>query len=459
MPSNNGSSASLMRISEVLGKELPYNPDAEAAVLASVLVHPEIVSDVVGPLKAEYFFNDIYRGIFSAMVGLFTASRQIDIIAVEEECVARGVFNTREMARAHLKQLIESYISVANISSHVGIIRDKYYVRSLIAAAVGIIDNAGDGAVDAQMLLDSAEQAIYSIRQGQDTQGLVKIDTVIMEVYDRLQKLGDNDPQSKPAAKTGFSQLDKITTGLNDTDLIILAARPAMGKSAFALNIAVNACRATKKDTVIFSLEMSPEQVVSRMLASEALVNNTNLRTGQITREEWEKLAIGTERLEKLPIYLDPSAGMTVPAMKAKLRRMKNLGLVVIDYLQLMSSPNHHTNRVTEVSEITRQLKLMAKDLKVPVIALSQLSRNAEQRPDKRPMLSDLRESGSIEQDADIILFLYRDAYYDKENTADASTAECIVAKNRHGEVNTVHLTWRGEYTLFSDPDTIHKEN
>jgi len=243
-----------------------------------------------------------------------------------------------------------------------------------------------------------------------------------------------------------------VTTGLNKSDLIILAARPAMGKSAFALNIAVNCCKQTMKDVVIFSLEMGKEQLVSRMLSSESLVNNTNLRSGKISNEEWVKLAEGTEILSKLPIYLDDGAGINVPQMKAKLRRMRNLGLVVIDYLQLMSSPNRHTNRVTEVSEITRQLKLMAKELNVPVIALSQLSRSSESRTDKRPLLSDLRESGSIEQDADIILFLYRDAYYEKES-ADQTVAECIVAKNRHGTTGTINLSWIGEYTLFRGID------
>ena len=301
-------------------------------------------------------------------------------------------------------------------------------------------------------MLDSAEQKIFDIRQGNEVQGLTRIDSVIIDAYSHLQEISGPDAEKHLGAKTGFAQLDAITTGLNKSDLIILAARPAMGKSAFALNIAVNTCKRTMKEVVIFSLEMGKEQMVTRMLASESLVNNTCLRSGKIEPDDWIKLANGTEALARLPIYLDDGAGINVPQMKAKLRRMRNLGLVIIDYLQLMSSPNKHTSRVNEVSEITRQLKLMAKELNVPVIALSQLSRSSEKRDDKRPMLSDLRESGSIEQDADIIMFLYRDAYYDKES-ADQSVAECIVAKNRHGTTDTVKLAWIGEYTLFRSLD------
>lgn len=456
MPNND--SPSQMRLNEVFGKELPYSISAEEAVISGALVHPETLSEVLDIVKTNYFYDPVYRGIFSSVMALYSSSRSIDVISVEEECVAQGVFTTQQMARAHLAKIMKSYVSVANIKTHCKIIEEKFYVRSLISASVEIIDMAGEGTVDAQTLLDSAEQKIYDIRQGKLTQGLTPLKNIIYEVYDHLEELRGVDGEKHRGTRTGFTMLDRITTGLNDTDLIILAARPAMGKSAFALNMAVNACRASMKKTVIFSLEMSPEQVASRILSSEALINNTSMRTGELSSDDWIHLANATESLRNLPIFLDESAGITVPAMKAKLRRMDGLGLVVIDYLQLMSSPNHHTSRVTEVSEITRQLKLMAKELRVPVIALSQLSREAEKRTDKRPMLSDLRESGSIEQDADIIMFLYRDAYYDQQS-ADQSVAECIVAKNRHGQTDTVKLVWRGEYTLFSDPDFSHREN
>ena len=443
---NNG-----FRASEILGRELPYSLEAEQAVLGGVLLDPTILPKVIEILKPESFYRPQHQQLFSIMMRMFTTAKTEDIITVINESVAMGIFETSAMAKTYLSGIMESVPSTANIESYCEIIKEKAQIRSLINIANDIIETANEGSVDSQTMLDSAEQKIYDIRQG-EIQGLSRIDSVIIDTYTHLQELSGPDADQHLGARTGFAQLDAVTTGLNKSDLIIIAARPAMGKSAFALNIAANACKNTMKDVVIFSLEMGKEQLVSRMLASEAMVNNTCLRTGKLTPDDWAKLAAGTEALQRLPIYLDDGAGINVPQMKAKLRRMKNLGLVIIDYLQLMSSPNKHTSRVTEVSEITRQLKLMAKELNVPVIALSQLSRSSEKREDKRPMLSDLRESGSIEQDADIILFLHRDAYYNKE-TADQTMAECIVAKNRHGSTGTVNLAWIGEYTLFRGLD------
>ena len=451
---------SFQSLNELIGAEPPYMIDAERAVLSAILVEPDKLSAVLRIIKPEYLYDSFNRGILTCCRQLETMSRSVDVVTVIEACVESGVFASQEMARTYIKQLLESFVSSANVEDYCRIIEDKYYIRTLIEVSTDIIRQATQKNVQAQMLLDSAEQKIYDIRRDKLTQGFMTLESVIMDVYDHLQEITGDDADQFKGTSTGFSSLDQVTTGLNDTDLLILAARPAMGKSAFALNVAVNSCKRSKKDTVIFSLEMSPEQVATRMLAREALVNNKVLRSGEFGKDSkiWERLAAGTESLVSLPILLDGTANITVPEMKAKLRQRSNLGLVVIDYLQLMSSPNHHTSRVTEVSEITRQLKLMAKELKVPVLALSQLSREAEKRENKRPMLSDLRESGSIEQDADIILFLYRDAYYDKE-TSDQSIAECIVAKNRHGQTGTVNLVWRGEYTLFTDADTIHREN
>ncbi len=455
------SANSLQTLSELIGREPPFMIDAERAVVSAILVEPSVLSTVLQIInKPDYFYDEFTRGIFSCCYWLDNQGKAIDLVTVIDSCIETGVFTTQEMARTYLKQLLDSFVTSANIEDYCHIIENKYYIRTLIDISTDIIQKASEKDAQAQELLDLAEQRIYDIRNGKLTQGLMSIESVIMDVYDHLQEITSADAAKFKGIGTGFSSLDKVTTGLNDTDLIILAARPAMGKSAFALNVAVNACKRSKKNTVIFSLEMSPEQVATRMLASEALVNNTILRSGDFSSGDdvWGKLAAGTESLVRLPILLDGTANLTVPEMKAKLRNLGNLGLVVIDYLQLMSSPNRHNNRVQEVSEITRQLKLMAKELKVPVLALSQLSREAEKRENKRPMLSDLRESGSIEQDADIILFLYRDAYYDKQSS-DQSIAECIVAKNRHGETGTVNLMWRGEYTLFTDADYIHKEN
>ena len=300
------------------------------------------------------------------------------------------------------------------------------------------------------MILDSAEQMIYDIRQGREVDGLVKIDEVLIDTYEHLNRISGADKEKYQGAKSGYADLDRVISGLNKSDLLILAARPGMGKTSFALNLTANVCRRHKdKEVVVFSLEMSKEQLATRMLSAEALVTSDHLMKGTIDEKEWEKLAQGADRMAEMNMYLDDTAGITVVQMKAKLRRLKNVGLVVIDYLQLMNSGKKAESRVNEISDITRQLKLMAKELNVPVITLSQLSRSVESRPDKRPLLSDLRESGSIEQDADIVMFLYRDGYYNKDKAEDVNLAECIVAKNRHGETGTVNLRWNGQYTLF----------
>lgn len=435
--------------SALLGRELPYSQEAEEAVLGGVLLDPACLPKVVELLKPENFYRPQHQQLFSIIMRMFSTGSTEDIITVINEAVTMGIFETSAMAKTYLTGLMENVPSTANITSYCKIISDKAQVRSLIGVANKIIETANEGTTEPAVMLDSAEQMIFDIRQGKEVAGLTRISDVIVENFKHLSEISGPDAAEHLGARSGFAQLDAITTGLNRTDLIVLAARPAMGKSALALNIAVNCCKSTKRDVVIFSLEMGKEQLVSRMLASEGRVNNTLLRSGDMKQEDWDKVAEAADVLSQLPIYLDDGAGVTVPQMKAKLRRMRNLGLVVIDYIQLMQSPNKHTSRVTEVSEITRQLKLMAKELNVPIIALSQLSRSSEKREDKRPMLSDLRESGSIEQDADIIMFLYRDAYY-ADSTEDKSVAECIVAKNRHGQTATVKLSWIGEYTLFS---------
>ena len=354
---------------------------------------------------------------------------------------------------------MEGVPTTKNIESYCKIVEEKYYVRSLITAAKDIIEASSSGQEDAMHLLDYAEQKIYDIRQGKSSDGLVKIDQVVLDAYDELGRKSGPDREKYLGAKSGFNDLDNVITGLNKSDLLIVAARPAMGKTSFVLNIASNVARFNKDiEIVIFSLEMSKEQLVTRMLSSESLVESEYLMKGNISGDQWEKLAGGAERLSGMNMYLDDTAGITVPQMKAKLRRLKNPGLVIIDYLQLMNSSRRIDNRVNEISEITRQLKLMAKELNVPVITLSQLSRSVESRTDKRPILSDLRESGSIEQDADIVMFLYRDGYYNKENP-DQTLAECIVAKNRHGETGTVNLRWNGQYTLFLGADRFNNQN
>ncbi|MDE6132877.1 MAG: replicative DNA helicase [Oscillospiraceae bacterium] len=435
---------------DINSTELPYNLEAEQTVLGALLLDPESLSVAMDYIKPDSFYVTKHRDLFSIIIRQFSLGVKTDVITVIDEAVRENIFESSSAAKEYLANIMESVPTTKNIESYCKIVEEKYYTRSLITSAREIIEAASAGQESAQQLLDFAEQKIYDIRQGKAAEGLTKIDEVVLEAYDDLGRKSGPDKEKYIGAKSGFSDLDRVITGLNKSDLIIVAARPAMGKSVFALNLASNFARRNRDmETVIFSLEMSKEQNVTRMLSSESFVELDYLMKGNISGDQWTKLAQGAESLSGMNIYLDDTAGITVPQMKAKLRRLKNLGLVVVDYLQLMNSNRRIDNRVNEISEITRQLKLMAKELNVPVITLSQLSRAVESRTDKRPMLSDLRESGSIEQDADIVMFLYRDAYYNKD-TQDPTLAECIVAKNRHGETSTVNLRFSGQYQLFS---------
>lgn len=430
--------------------ELPYNLEAEQTVLGALLLDPESLSVAMNYIKPESFYVSKHRDLFAIIVRLFSLGVNADIITVINEAVKDGIFESSTAGKEYLAAIMEGVPTTKNIESYCKIVEEKYYTRSLITSAKEIIEAASAGQESAQQLIDFAEQKIYDIRKGKSTDGLVKIDEVVLEAYDELGRKSGPDKELYIGAKSGFADLDHVITGLSRSDLIIIAARPAMGKSVFALNLAANFARHNKdSEAVIFSLEMSKEQNVTRMLSSESIVELDYLMKGNISGDQWTKLAQGAERLSGMNIYLDDTAGITVPQMKAKLRRLKRPGLVIIDYLQLMNSSRRIENRVNEISEITRQLKLMAKELDIPVITLSQLSRAVESRNDKRPLLSDLRESGSIEQDADIVMFLYRDAYYNKD-TPDPTLAECIVAKNRHGETGTVNLRFSGQYQLFT---------
>ena len=437
-------------------RELPHSIEAEQSILGAVLADPSTLSIVVEKIKPEYFYSEQHRALYSIILRMFTSGSAADIITVLNEAEKLHIFDSASEGRRYLANLADILPSTANIESYCRIVAEKYYIRSLSYAARGILQEIQSGEHNAQLLLDSAEQKIYDIRQGRNIQGLIPIGDAISEAYDRLGKIAGPDKEKYIGARTGFTYLDAITSGLNKSDLIIIAARPGMGKTSFAMNIATNVARHSDKDVVVFNLEMSREQLATRLLSTEALVDSNCLRNGRISGDDWVRLATSAGYLSGLPLYIDDTASMTVPQMKAKLRRTKNLGLVIIDYLQLMESTTKSDNRVVVISEITRQLKVMAKELNVPVILLSQLSRSVESRTDKRPMLSDLRESGSIEQDADIVMFLYRDAYYNKESTRQ-NISECRVEKNRHGETGTVELIWDGQYTRFSNPD-FHTE-
>ncbi len=438
------------------GMRLPYSPDAEQAVLGAILMDTDSIGKVAEILpSSDYFYISTHKTIYSVMLSMFTQGKAIDTVTVLNALKTENNFDDTN-SKTYLMQLAESCPSISNVEIYAGIVRDNYDVRSLIVASREIIEDAADGNIEPSLLIDSAEQRIYDIRRGKNIQGLQRIDEVMIQTFDRLDMLNRADDAVRPVP-TGLGDLDRTITGLNRSDLILLAARPGMGKTSFALNIAKNVACKSKKTVAFFSLEMTKEQLASRLLSTEALVSGTKLRTGKLNEEEWQRIIAAGDILGKAELYLDDTPSITVPEMKSKLRRLKNVDLVIIDYLQLMSSGGRRTdNRVQEISEITRNLKILAKEINVPVITLSQLSRASEQRPDHRPMLSDLRDSGSIEQDADIVLFLYREGYYDKDKASEAAAAvdqnsgECIVAKNRHGETTTVKLHWQGEFMRFS---------
>ena len=443
------------------GIKLPFDSEAEQAVLGDILLDSECISQVAVILpKEDYFYVDIHKLIYKAMLELFTDGTTIDFITIIEKLKTFRSFD-ETTGRTYVIGLVESAISPENAEVYADIVRKKYDTRALIEASRRTIEEASDGYQEPDVLIDAAEQRIFDIRQGKSIQGLQHISEVIQETYDRLDKLNSVDNDEMKPISTGIKGIDNYITGLNRSDLILLAARPGMGKTSFALNIARSASVTQKKKVAFFSLEMSKEQLASRLLSTEAMIDSKKIKTGKLSEDEWSRLIQAGDVLSGSELYLDDTPSITVPAMKAKLRRLKGVSLVIIDYLQLMQSGKRIENRVQEVSDMTRNLKILAKELNVPVITLSQLSRQSEQRADHRPQLSDLRESGSIEQDADIVLFLYREDYYNDhsdnndEETTDKNSGECIIAKNRHGEMGSVALHWRGEFMRFTAKENI----
>lgn len=444
------------------GMNLPYSPEAEQSVLGAILLDSSCMDRVAEILPRPDYFHQVNNSlIYSAMLDMFTLGKPIDFVTVLEKLKESKSFD-ESTGKVYLLQLAQMVPSISNVESYARIVRDKYDIRTLIVAAREILEDASDGTADASTLLDSAEQRIFDIRRGKNMQGLQRIDEIIIQTFDRLDLLNSPDKDLYRGVPTGIKDLDDCITGLNRTDFILLGARPGMGKTSFALNIARHAAVVCNKKVAFFSLEMSKEQLASRLLSTEAMVGGTKLRTGQLTEAEWSRLIEAGDILSKTQMYMDDNPSITVPEMKAKLRRLKDVDLVVIDYLQLMSSSKRIDNRVQEISQITRNLKIMAKELNVPVLTLSQLARDSEKRPNHRPVLSDLRDSGSIEQDADIVLFLYREDYYAEEGTpnenGDRNSGECIVAKNRHGEAKTVNLHWQGEFMRFTAQEVVHSE-
>ncbi len=433
---------------------LPHSIEAEQAVIGSMLIDARCVPDVVEVLRPEDLYISHNRDIFETIYSMFAASKRIDPVTVLDEMRIRGVFD-EATSRSYLMGLMDVTPTAAHVMDYVRILRDKALLRQVAEAAGDIGKLVDEGQGEAGDILDAAEQRIYEIRQGRANQGLHTMSTVLVELFGQLQELSRNHGRL-PGLPTGLAEVDHCIGGLGRSNLILIASRPGMGKTSIALNMAVNAVREAGSAAVFFSLEMSREQLVMRLLASESFVDSRKLQTGDLTPEEWDRVAKASAGMAKMDLRFDDNPAIGVAEMKAKCRRVENLGLIVIDYLQLMQGTRRTENRVQEVADISRNLKIMAKELNVPVLCLSQLSRANEQRQNKRPMLSDLRESGAIEQDADVVMFLYRDDYYN-EDSEERNTAECIVAKNRHGATGTIHLQWLPQYTTFSSREWKHE--
>ena len=444
---------------DLLTRQMPHSLEGEQAVLGSMLIDPECIKDVMDKLQPGDFYLRQNREIFEAIYSMFSYARPVDGITVAEELRKNGTYD-EQTTRRYLAELMEITPTSANVMEYVKIVRDKALLRGVAIAASEITAMVQEGIGTAADTLDAAEQKIFAVRRGQSAQDMVPISRVLPDVLERLGEMTESQDHL-PGLPSGFSALDAKITGLNKSDLLLLAARPGMGKTSFALNIALNVARSSRKTVAIFSLEMSAEQLVTRILSGEALVENYRLRTGNLRETDWQKIAAAASVLNQLDIRVDDNPMLSAADMNAKCRRLDNLGLVVIDYLQLMTSAgdkgNRGENRQQVVSDISRMMKIMAKELNVPVICLSQLSRANEKRDDKRPMLSDLRESGAIEQDADIVMFLYRDDYYN-EDSEKHNIAECIIAKNRHGETGKVELRWMPEYTQFATLDNRYDD-
>ena len=437
---------------------MPHSLEAEQSVLGAMLIDNRCVADVVNILTPDSFYLQQNRDIFETIYTMFNFSEPIDPVMVLNKMKERGVAD--EKTADYLAQLVEVTPTAAYATRYAQIVHDKGLLRNLAEASDDIQNTVFEGVGTPDEILESAEKKIYAIRKGATGDTLQKIGTILVDVYARLSELAASK-QSITGLSTGLRDLDKKINGLNKSNLIFIAARPGMGKTSLALNMAQNVAKTSGKTVAIFSLEMSREELAMRLIAAESYVDLKKLTTGRLSEEDWVKIGLASSALSATDIRVDDNSSITVAAINAKCRRIENLGLIVIDYLQLMTSAGYESsrgeNRVNVVSDISRALKVMAKELGVPVVCLSQLNRSPEARTDKRPMLSDLRESGSIEQDADSVIFLYRDDYY-HDDSEQKNVVECIVAKNRHGETGTVEAQWIPQFTAFSDREWKHEE-
>ena len=444
---------------ELLGRKVPHSAEAERAVIGSMLIDPRCVPAVLEKLKADEFYSKRNRDIYETMYAMFSYGQTVDPVTVLDQMKVRGVWD--EGCENYMAEVMTLTPTAANVLEYAAIVRDRALLRRLGEAADEINNMIGEGSGEAEVLLEAAERKIYALRQGRNVGGLTPVSAVVQTVFDEMNAAAASGNKF-PGLPTGFPDLDRTILGLNNSELIIVAARPGMGKTSIALNMALHVGLTQGKTVAVFSLEMSREQLVLRLLSRAALVPLQNLLTGQLTDQQWRSVADAAQTLSATDIRIDDNPTLSVADMNAQCRRLNNLGMVCIDYLQLMQSSGSGHNwsnesRTQAVSDISRMLKIMAKELNVPVVCASQLSRANESRQDKRPMLSDLRESGSIEQDADVVIGLYRDGYYNKENE-NPNLAEAIVLKNRKGQTNTVELNWLGEYTSFTTLERRHED-
>lgn len=430
---------------------MPYAIEAEQSVLGSILLDKDLIIVVIDIVNKDDFYSEQNAEIYDVMLSLFKNNEPIDLITIVNELRRRNL-----LEKVGGIPYITSLSSAPDFTEHVtkygSIVKEKSILRKLIKASTELMQKSYEQNLEIHEILDFAEKSIFDIAQEKDHQGLVKIESVLADTFEILQDLYQRKDKLT-GLTTGFIDLDRKINGLQKTDLILIAARPAMGKTAFSLNVAQNAAIKGNASVAIFNLEMSKEQLIQRMVSATSHVELNKLKNGNIDDEEWPKITTGMSILQNTNIYIDDSPGITAVELRSKCRRLKvekGLDLVLIDYLQLMEGDGRTESRQQEISKISRSLKVLAKELKCPVIALSQLSRAVEQRSDHRPMLSDLRESGAIEQDADLVMFLYRDDYYNPDSEQKNIT-EVIIAKHRHGEVGMVPLTWFGQYQLFKD--------
>ncbi len=434
-----------------LGKIPPHDIEAEQAVIGSTLTDSEAVMAAVEKLKPESFYREDNKLIFEAIVNLYNRSEPVDLITLKDELSSMGDFE-KVGGFEYLATLPDKVPTTANVQKYIDIVEEKATLRKLIKTANEIIDLGYNPTEDVEDIMAGAEKKIFDIIQNKNQKSYTPIKDVLIESFTKLEELY-NQKSKITGVPTGFVDLDDKTAGLHGSDLILIAARPAMGKTAFALNIAANAAIRSNTPVAIFNLEMSKDQLVNRILCIEAMVDSNKIMTGKLEEDDWSKLASVVGPISDSGIYIDDTPGISIMEIRTKCRKLKmekNIGLIVIDYIQLIQGSNNRKNgsREQEIAEISRSLKILAKELNVPVIALSQLSRAVEQRPDHRPMLSDLRESGSIEQDADIVMFLYRDDYYNPDSE-EKDISEVIIAKHRAGSTGTVKLLWMGNYTKF----------